>query len=78
MPNFSSLAGLEVAEKFLWGVGWGGLHSHFHVKPNRCVVLGLCCVALRCVVLDSVVLCCVVMCCVVLCCVVLCCSSLMC
>ena len=23
MPNFSSLAGLEVAEKFLWG-GWGG------------------------------------------------------
>ena len=47
MPNFSSLAGLEVAEKFLWGgwgvggVGGGGLHSHFHVKPNRCVVLGL-------------------------------------
>ena len=43
VPNFSSLAGLEVAEKFLWGVGgvggWGGLHSHFHVKPNRCVVL---------------------------------------
>ena len=31
MPNFSSLAGLEVAEKFLWGVGgvggvgWGGV-----------------------------------------------------
>ena len=24
------------------GGGWGGLHSHFHVKPNRCVVL--CCV----------------------------------
>ena len=42
MPNFSSLAGLEVAEKFLWGGvggGWGGLHSNFHVKPNRCVVL---------------------------------------
>ena len=39
MPNFSSLAGLEVAEKFLWGGGggWGGLHSHFRVKPNRCV-----------------------------------------
>ena len=38
MPNFSSLAGLEVAEKFLWGVGWwGGLHSHFHVKLNHCV-----------------------------------------
>ena len=31
MPNFSSLAGLKVAEKFVWGVGWGG---HFHVKPN--------------------------------------------
>ena len=40
MPNFSSLAGLEGAEKFLWGVGgWGGLHSHFHVKPIRCVRL---------------------------------------
>ena len=43
MPNFSSLASLEVAEKFLWGggvgVGWGGLHNHFHVKSNRCVVL---------------------------------------
>ena len=39
MPNFSSLARLEVPEKFLWG-GWvGGVHSHFHVKPNRCVVL---------------------------------------
>ena len=24
MPNFSSLAGLEVAEKFLWGWGGGG------------------------------------------------------
>ena len=40
MPNFSSLAGLEVAEKFLWGGGWGGLHSHFHVKPT----VVLCCV----------------------------------
>ena len=42
MPNFSSLARLEVPEKFLWvgwgGVGWG-LQSHFRVKPNRCVVL---------------------------------------
>ena len=29
MPNFSSLAGLEVAEKFVLGgvvVGWGGEH----------------------------------------------------
>ena len=44
MPNFSSLAGLEVAEKFLWGGvggggGWGGLHSDFRVKPTRCVRL---------------------------------------
>jgi len=43
VPNFSSLAGLEVAEKFLWGVGWvggwGGLHSDFRVKPTRCVRL---------------------------------------
>ena len=38
MPNFSSLARLEVPEKFLWVVGWG-VHSHFRVKPNRCVVL---------------------------------------
>ena len=37
MPNFSSLAGLEVAEKFVWGGVGGGLHSHFHVKPNGCV-----------------------------------------
>ena len=41
MPNFSSLARLEVPEKFLWwgGVGWG-LQSHFHVKPNRLLRLG--------------------------------------
>ena len=41
MPNFSSLARLEVPEKFVWwvGGGWWGLHSHFRVKPNRCVVL---------------------------------------
>ena len=38
MQNFSSLAGLEVAEKFVWGVG-GGLHSNFHVKPNCYVEL---------------------------------------
>ena len=42
VPNFSSLDGLEVAEKFVWGGGWeGGLHSHFHVKPNRCVEVRL-------------------------------------
>ena len=40
MPNFRSLARLEVPEKFVWG--WGGdLQSHFDVKPNRCVVLRL-------------------------------------
>ena len=26
VPNFSSLAGLEVAEKFVVVVGWGGEH----------------------------------------------------
>ena len=45
MPNFSSLARLEVPEKFLWwwvgGVGGGGLQSHFHVKRNRCVEVRL-------------------------------------
>ena len=44
MPNFSSLACLEVPEKFLWGgwvgvVGWG-LHSHYVVKPNLVLRLG--------------------------------------
>ena len=42
MPNFSSLARLEVPEKFVWVVGGGwGLQSHFHVKPNRCVEVRL-------------------------------------
>ena len=52
MPNFSSLARLEVPEKFLWWGGWGGvgwgLQSHFHVQPNhydevvlRCVAVGV-------------------------------------
>ena len=35
MPNFSSLAGLEVAEKFVvvgWdGVGWGGGTRDYYV-----------------------------------------------
>ena len=42
MPNFSSLARLEVPEKFLWvvvGGGWG-LQSHFRVKPNHLLRLG--------------------------------------
>ena len=42
VPNFRSLARLEVPEKFVWvGVGWGGLQSHFRVKSNCCVVLRL-------------------------------------
>ena len=32
MPNFSSLARLEVPEKFVGG-GWV-VHSHYIVKPN--------------------------------------------
>ena len=38
MPNFSSLARLEVPEKFLW-VGWV-VQSHCIVKPNLVVRLG--------------------------------------
>ena len=41
MPDFRYIACLEVPEKLVLGVGWGGLQSHFHVKPNRCVVLRL-------------------------------------
>ena len=48
MPNFSSLAGLEVAEKFLWvGGGWvvGGVgyaqSFSCQTQPLCCVVLGL-------------------------------------
>ena len=45
LPNFSSLARLEVPEKFLWWMGgWGvvgwGLHSHYIVKPNLVLRLG--------------------------------------
>ena len=41
MPNFSSLARLEVPEKFLGvgGVGWC-LHSHSIAKPNLVLRLG--------------------------------------
>ena len=44
MPNFISLARLEVPEKFVsggWvgGVGWG-LHSHYIVKPDLVLRLG--------------------------------------
>jgi len=42
VPNFSSLAGLEVAEKLLWvGGGWGGVCTVIFVS-NPTVVL--CCV----------------------------------
>ena len=39
MPNFSSLAGLEVAEKFLWGVG--GVVCTVIFMSNPTVVLRL-------------------------------------
>ena len=42
MPNFSSLAGLEVAEKFLWGGGGGGVVCTVIFVSNQPVVL--CCV----------------------------------
>ena len=38
MPNFSSLAGLEVAEKFVV-VGWGGEVEHVTTVSDRSVVL---------------------------------------
>ena len=41
MPNFSSLAGLEVAEKFVWG-GGGGVVCTVIFMSNPTVVL--CCV----------------------------------
>ena len=41
MPNFSSLARLEVPEKFLWEVGgWGGV-CKFIFMSNPTVVLRL-------------------------------------
>ena len=42
MPNFSSLAGLEVAEKFLWGGVGGGVVCTVIFVSNQPVVL--CCV----------------------------------
>ena len=38
MPNFSSLAGLEVTEKFgvAWrGVGWGGFQVNIMSNPTK-------------------------------------------
>ena len=43
MPNLSSLAGLKVVEKFLWGGGgWGGVVCTVIFMSNPTVVL--CCV----------------------------------
>ena len=42
MPNFSSLAGLEVAEKFLWGGVGGGVVCTVIFVSHPTVVL--CCV----------------------------------
>ena len=45
MPNFSSLARLEVPEKFLWWGGWGGVCKViFMSNPTvvlRCVGVGV-------------------------------------
>ena len=35
MPNFSSLAGLEVTEKFGWVVGWGGFQVSTMSNPTK-------------------------------------------
>ena len=40
MPNFRSLARLEVPEKFVWGVGW-------FAKSFSCQTQPLCCVEVR-------------------------------
>ena len=34
MPNFSPLAGLEVAEMFVVVVGWGGVVEHLTIVSN--------------------------------------------
>ena len=56
MPNFSSLARLEVPEKFLWWGRWGGwgLQSHFRVQPNNCVEVVLRCVVVRVVTIQKI------------------------
>ena len=41
MPNFSSLAGLEVAEKFVWGVGWFAQSFSCQTQPLCCVGVGV-------------------------------------
>ena len=47
MPNFSSLAGLEVAEKFFVVGGWGGVVEHVATMSNSnasCFRVGLSCI----------------------------------
>ena len=53
MPNFSSLARLEVPEKFVWvvGGGWGGVCKVIFVS-NPTVVL--CCVGVGVLTIRSV------------------------
>ena len=41
MPNFSSLARLEVPEKFLWGGGGVGCAKSFSCQPQPCVEVRL-------------------------------------
>ena len=41
MPNFSSLARLEVPEKFVWWVGGGVCKVIFMVNPTIVLRLGL-------------------------------------
>ena len=50
MPNFSSLAGLEVAEKFVVVGGWGGgWNTCLLCLIPTLVILELLCVELSCV-----------------------------
>ena len=41
MPNFSSLARLEVPEKFVWGVGWFAESFSCQTQPLCCVEVGV-------------------------------------
>ena len=50
----------QATVEFLWWVvGWGGMHSHFHVQPNYSadvvadVVLWLCCVVVGVVTIEN-------------------------
>ena len=53
MPNFRSLARLEVPEKFVWGGGWGGVVCKVIFMSNPTVVL--CCIEVRVRVLTMIV-----------------------